>query len=66
MSFFTLSEALPGNLGDAADRSNNARRIDRQEEGLLIWRIGELAQRLDIFTGDEIVERLYVAIGDGI
>ena len=48
-------------FADAAQRPDQLRRLDREEDRLRIWRTGELGDRLDIFLGDEIVDRLGAA-----
>jgi len=58
------AECLSGDFGDAADRGNHARRFQRHEDGLLIGAVGEFLQRLDVFLGDEVVDRLDIATGD--
>src|SRR4051794_34444647 len=38
------AERLPRDLGDAGERTEHAHRLHRQDENLLVWRIGELAE----------------------
>jgi hypothetical protein len=39
--------------------------LDRQHDDLLVRRISQLPERLDVFVGDEIIQRGDVALGDG-
>jgi hypothetical protein len=57
---------MAGELADPAQRADQLRRLDREEDGLGVGRGRELADRVDIFLGDEIVDRLGVAAGDRV
>src|SRR6185437_1251866 len=63
---FLAAERLLGDLGDTAEGADDARRLDRQHQDLLIRRFGEAFQRLDIVVGYEIVDRLHAARGDRV
>src|SRR3546814_6582921 len=52
-----LLHGVAGDLGDAADGADQAGRLERQEEGLLVGRVGELAERIDVALRDEVVHR---------
>src|SRR5260221_4162275 len=53
-----------GQLGDPGDRADDRARLQRHEHDLVVARLREPAERLDIFGGDAIVYRLHVARGD--
>ena len=55
------AERLARDLADAAERAEQRGRLERQEQDLLVGRGGELAERLDVFLRDEVVDRLDVA-----
>src|SRR3546814_13203517 len=59
-------ERILRELADAAQRADELRCLDREEDGLAVRAGRELADRLDIFLRDEIVDRLRVAAGDGV
>src|SRR6185437_15879504 len=59
-----LAEGRFRDLADAGQRTQNAGRLDRQHDDLLVRRIGQLTERPDVFVGDEIVQRGDVTLGD--
>src|SRR3546814_15748134 len=59
-------ERIAREFADAAQRADQLRRLDREENGLAVRAGREQADRLDIFLGDEIVNRLRIAAGEGV
>src|SRR5258708_7796876 len=55
-----------GDFADAGERSQNAHRLDRQHDDLLVRRIRQLPERLDVFVGDKLIQRGHIALGDGL
>jgi hypothetical protein len=51
-------------LADAGERAQHGGCFHRQHDDLLVRRIGKAAERLDVFVGDEVVQRRDVALGD--
>src|SRR5690349_6432153 len=46
----------PGELGDAADRADDARGVERHQHDLGVLRLAQRVQRLDVFRRDEVVD----------
>src|SRR6202000_466915 len=61
----TLAERRLRNLADAGERAQNADRLDRQHDDLLVRRVRQLPERLDVFVGDKIIQRGDIALGNG-
>src|SRR3546814_18228757 len=59
-------ERILRELADAAQRADELRCLDREEAGLAVRAGRELADRLDIFLRDELVDRLRVAACAGV
>src|SRR3546814_1068309 len=59
-------ERVAREFADAAQRADQLRRLDREEDRLAVRAGRELAHRLDIFLRDEIIDRLGVTSGDRV
>src|SRR3546814_2514706 len=55
-----LAERILGKFADPAQRADQLRRLDREEDRLAVRARRELAHRLDIFLRDERVDRLRI------
>src|SRR5690606_13533103 len=53
-------------LADAAQRTDQLRRFDREQDGLGVRAGRELADRLGVFLRDEIVDRLVATLRDRV
>ena len=60
------TEAFPGDLGDAGDRSDHRCTLERHQDHLLVRRPGKTADCVDVALGYEIVDRLNAAATDRI
>src|SRR5205085_6451396 len=60
----TFAEGRLGDFADAGERAQNAHGFDRQHDDLLVRRISQLPESLDVFVGDELVQRGDVTLGD--
>jgi hypothetical protein len=65
-SFLQAQVGGAGQFADAAQRADQLRRLDREQDGLGVGRGRELADRLGIFLRDEVVERLAARGGDRV
>jgi hypothetical protein len=52
-----LAEGLAHQFTDTAQRADELRRLDGEEDSLGIGAVGEFAERLGVFLRDEIVDR---------
>src|SRR6185437_4180052 len=59
-----LAQRFLRQLGNAGQRAEDAGGLDRQQQHLLVRRLGHFLQRLDVVVGDEVVQRVHVAVGD--
>src|SRR5712672_2179265 len=62
----TFDEGRLGNLAFAGERAKQPHLFHRNHQDLLVPRGFELPERLDVFVGDEVVQRGDVALGDGL
>src|SRR6185312_3572774 len=61
-----FAEGRLRDLADTGERTEQACRLHRQHDELLVRRLRELAERLNVLVGDEVVERGDVAPGDRV
>ncbi len=60
------AECLARDFTDAGQRTDHRACLERHQDDLLVVRRCDLPKGLDIFLRDEIIDRLYVALRDGI
>src|SRR3546814_3150704 len=61
-----MVERFLGQFGNAGERADHAGRLHRHHHELLVRRLGQRLERLDVLLRDKVVDRLHVAAGDRV